>query len=51
MTLYVTSDDKRTYVEVSPGVQSGFAVGSHVLHRENCTIGITVINNGKYLCK
>ena len=48
MTLYVTSDAERALVGTAPEQQTEFAVGSHVIHRDNCTINIIVINNGEY---
>ena len=47
-TLYVTSDGGRALVDTAPGQQTAFAVGSHVIYRDNCTINIIVINNGGY---
>ena len=48
MTLYVTSDEERALIEVSPSVNTSLSVGSHVINEDNCTINITVINNGEY---
>lgn len=48
VTLYVTSDGERALLEVTPDIQTRFAVGSHTIHRDNCTINIIVINNGEY---
>jgi hypothetical protein len=47
MTFYVTSDEEKAFVDAGPDQQIGFAVGSHVILRGNCTINITVIHNGK----
>lgn len=47
MTLYVTSKEERALVDITPDVKSEYAVGSHVIHRDNCTINIVVINNGE----
>ena len=47
MTLYVTSEEEKAFVEISPDAQSRYAVGSHVIKRYNCTINIMVINNGE----
>ena len=48
MTLYVTSEEERAFVEITPDVQSGYAVGSHVINRDNCILNVIVINNGEY---
>ena len=48
MTLYVKSDEERALVDTGPDQQTEFAVGSHVIHTDNCTINIIVINNGDY---
>lgn len=51
MTLYVTSHQERAFVEITPGVKTGFAVGSHVIHTNKCTINIIVISNSEYKYK
>lgn len=48
MTLCVTSEEERAYVEITPDVQTKLAVGSHVIYKDNCSINIIVINNGEY---
>ena len=47
MTLYVTSEEERALVKITPDVQSGYSVGSHVIYRGDCTLNVIVINNGK----
>ena len=48
MTLYVTTDEDRAFVEVTPSVNTSLAVGTHVIYEDNCTINVLVINNGEY---
>ena len=47
MTMYVTSDDERALVEITPNDKTEFSVGGHVIYRAGCTINVLVIKNGK----
>ena len=49
MTFYVTSDDERALVEITPDFKASFSVGSHVLYRAGCTIIVNVIKNGGFV--
>ena len=48
MKLFVTSEKERALVEVTPSVNTSFAVGTHVIYEDNCTINVIVTNNGEY---
>ena len=47
MTLFVTSDEGRALVGVTPSVNTSLAVGTHVIYEDNGTINVIVINNGQ----
>ena len=49
MTFYVTSDDERALVEITPDDRNELSVGRHVLYRAGCTINVNVIKNGGFL--
>ena len=49
MTFYVTSDDERALVEITPDVKASLSVGSHVLYRAGCTINVNVMKNGGFV--
>ena len=51
MTFYVISEEEKFFVEITPQIKSGYAVGTHVVYRDNCTLNIMVINNGEYIYK
>ena len=51
LTLYVTSDEEKAQVDITPDIQTELAVGRHVIHISDCTINIIVINNGGYKYK
>ena len=46
MTVYVTSDDERALVEITPDVKASLSVGHHVIYKAECTINVVVIKNG-----
>jgi hypothetical protein len=45
--MFVTSNEERAFVEVTPTVNTSLAVGTHVIYEDNCTINVIVINNGE----
>ena len=47
MTVYVTSDDERAIVEITPGDRNELSAGHHVLYRAGCTINVLAIKNGR----
>ena len=49
MTFYVTSDDERALVEITPDDRNELSVGRHVLYRTGCTINVNVMKNGGFL--
>jgi hypothetical protein len=48
LTLYAASDEENAQVDITPDIQTEFAVGRHLIHISDCTINIIVENNGGY---
>ena len=48
MTFYVTSDEERALVEITPDDRTEFSVGSRVIYRAGCTINVNVMKNGGF---
>ena len=46
MTVYVTSDDERALVEITPDVKASLSVGRHVIYRYGCTMNVNVTKSG-----
>ena len=46
MTVYVTSDDERALVEITPDDRNDLPIGRYVLYRAGCTINVHVMKNG-----
>ena len=49
MTVYVTSDDERALVEITPDDRNEVPIGRSVLHRAGCTINVNVVKNGGFV--
>ena len=46
ITSYVTSDDERALVEITPDVKTELPVGSYMIYRDGCPVTVNVINSG-----
>ena len=49
MTVYVTSDDERALVEITPDDRNELPIGRYVLYRAGCTINVNVVKNGGFV--
>ena len=49
MTVYVTSDDERALVEITPDDRNELPIGRYVLYRAGCTINVNVMKNGGFV--
>ena len=49
MTVYVTSDDERALVEITPDDRNDLPIGRYVLYRAGCTINVHVMKNGGFV--
>ena len=48
-TVYVTSDDERALVEISPDDRNELPIGRSVLYRAGCTINVDVMKKGGFV--
>ena len=46
ITSYVTSDDERALVQITPDVKTELHVGSYMIYRDKCPVRVHVINSG-----
>ena len=49
MTVYVTSDDERVLVELTPDDRYELPIGRSVLYKAGCTINVNVMKNGGFV--